>query len=170
MSKQATWRVGAVAAGLLLLFCHVEAAEAELGKVREMLRLDTERALAAERSRQGSPKGASPAPARRGDRLVLSSIHGLRGDLSAVVLVNGEAKLYRQGRDLPRGTVSPAHEYRLQRIDEDCVYLRKGRTGERSACFTPPQLVPPRRASEAPGRPAVPPQFPLLVPPPGGRP
>lgn len=153
----------------LVWCCAPAAAEIELDKVRDMLRIDTERALAAERARHAPAARAAPAAVRRSDRVLLSSLYGLKGSLSAVVLVNDEPRLYRQGSELPRGTLAPAQEYRLLRIDDGCVYLRKG-TAERSACFAAaePRPVSPDRGAAV--SPPVPPMFPVLTVPPGGRP
>jgi len=150
------------------------ASDADLDKVREMLRLDTERALAAERARRGAGgEGAQPPKvARRPDKLVLSAVYGLRGALTVVVLVNGEPKVYRQGRDLPFGATSASSDYRLHRIEEGCIYLRKGAV-QRSACFdpsaslpSPPGLAPPvPTPAQAP-----PPMLPMLALPPAVRP
>ncbi|OVZ54353.1 hypothetical protein CDO44_26800 [Pigmentiphaga sp. NML080357] len=173
MNKRTAWALAAGVAALSLLFPPALAKEAELEKVREMLRLDTERALAAERSRQGAAgRGAPAAPARRGDKLVLASVYGLRGALTAVVLVNGEPRVYRQGRDLPRGATSSNAEYRLQRIEDGCVYLRKGSAGERSACFDPSASLPrpPVAGSPVAAPISPPPAFPVLAPPPVMRP
>jgi len=146
------------------------AAEAELDKVRDMLRIDTERALAAERARQAPAARAAPAPVRRSDRIDLSSLYGLKGALSAVVLVNGEPRFYRQGSELPRGALAAAQEYRLLRIDDGCVYLRKG-TKERSACFVRAEPGPAAPADRgAPASLPAPAMLPVLAVPPGVRP
>ena len=157
----------AVAAVLSMFRVPVNAAEGEMDKVREMLRIDTARALAAERARQAPVAKVAPAQVRRGDRVVLTSLYGLKGALNAVVQVNGEPRLYRQGDELPRGVTEAAGEYRLQRIDGGCVYLRKG-ASVRSACILPsaPGAMVAGPPSVAP-MPAMPPMF---VPSPGGRP
>ncbi|MEK7945569.1 hypothetical protein WKR98_12495 [Pigmentiphaga sp. YJ18] len=156
-------------AAVLSLFCvPVNAAEGELDKVREMLRIDTARALAAERARQAPVTKAAPAQARRGDRVVLTSLYGLKGALHAIVQVNGEPRLYRQGDELPRGATDAAREYRLQRIDDGCVYLRKG-TAVRSACILP-SAPGSRMAAEPPRAAPMPAMPPMFVPPLGGRP
>ncbi|MBN9472541.1 MAG: hypothetical protein ABS43_16735 [Bordetella sp. SCN 67-23] len=160
----------AMAAVAVLAMFHAPtgAAEGELDKVREMLRIDTARALAAERARQAPVARPAPAQARRGDQVVLTSLYGLKGALNAIVQVNGEPRLYRQGDELPRGATDAAGEYRLQRIDDGCVYLRKG-ASVRSACILP--SAPGAMAAAGPPSvapmPAMPPMF---VPPLGGRP
>ncbi|WP_124078435.1 hypothetical protein [Pigmentiphaga humi] len=140
-------------AAVALFAGHAAAAEPELDRVREMLRLDTERALVAERSR--TPK---PAPARAvaaaGDTLALASLYGTKGALTAVVVVNGQPRLYRQGREQARGASAGRQDYVLRRIDDGCVVLRKG-AAERTACFDASAALPtpPARpvAAMAPG-------------------
>lgn len=158
----------AVLAVLSMFRTQVDAAEGELDKVREMLRIDTARALAAERARQAPVAKPAAAPARRGDRVVLTSLYGTKGTLNAIVQVNGESRFYRQGDELPRGATDTAGEYRLQRIDDGCVYLRKG-ASVRSACILPsaPGARVAAEPSSAAPMPAMPPIF---VPPLGGRP
>lgn len=144
------------------------AAENELDTVRELLRIDTARALAAERARQAPVAKAAPAQARRGDRVVLTSLYGLKGALNAIVQVNGEPRFYRQGDELPRGATDAAGEYRLQRIDDGCVYLLKG-ASVRSACILP--STPGAMAAAGPsGSAPMPAMPPIFVPPLGGRP
>lgn len=164
----------AMIAALFLIHPRVEAAESELDKVREMLRIDTARALAAERARQAPAPRSAAAPARHGDKIVLTSLYGLSGGLNAVVLVNGESRLYRQGSELPRGTTHPGREYRLQRIDDGCVYLKKG-AEERSACIPPAVPMPAAAAGAgsagmAPVPAPAPAMLPMLVPALGARP
>jgi hypothetical protein len=105
----------------------------ELEAVHEMLKLDAERALAAERARSPAPPPARAA-VRAPDRIELASIYGMRGRLSAVVVVNGEPRLYRQGSEWPRGGTGSS-QYRLIRIEDGCVHLAKAGARERAACF-----------------------------------
>lgn len=133
----------------------VMAAQDELDTVREMLRIDAERALAQERQRGGGPPPkakvvVAPKPA---ERVSVQAIYGLTGKLKAEVVVNGERKEFRQGSEWARGAISSPQEYRLVRIDDTCVHLSKATGGLRVACFDPAQLAAPARGLVAPSAP-----------------
>jgi hypothetical protein len=128
-------------------------AQDELATVREMLRVDAERALAQERLRAGGPpKPKAAAVAKPVERVAVLAIYGMTGKLKADVLVNGERKEFMQGSEFSRGSLKSAQEYRLVRIDDTCVHLSKsGTSGLRLACFDPmPQAAPARNATPSP--------------------
>lgn len=143
MQKNELGRHGArlerpVLAWLLLAACCTHAqAQTELDTVREMLRLDAERALAVERQRGGALVKPATAPATRPpERIVVLAIYGLAGRLKADVLVNGERRSFRQGAALARGAQASAREYQLVGIEDACVHLSKpGVAGLKIACF-----------------------------------
>ncbi|GAA4322978.1 hypothetical protein GCM10023144_03460 [Pigmentiphaga soli] len=126
----------------------------ELDTVREMLRLDAERALAQERGPAARPAPAHGAP--RIDRIRVQALYGMAGRRTAVLDINGERKEYREGAETPLGGASAA-DYRLARIDDRCLHLVKaGRN--RVACFIPPP-------GQGPGAsPAPPPRVAPMMP------
>lgn len=135
-----------------------EAWHAHAESVLELLQADTRRALdsmaagrpgsaadAAARppGAQGQPSDqagpAAPAPARAArDRVELAALYGTAGRFTAVVYVNGQRKEYRPGATLPYAGDGAAREYRLVRIVDSCVLLKKQNARQaRSACFNP---------------------------------
>lgn len=147
-----------------------------LDTVREMLRIDAQRALAEERLRSGiaAPKAPAVAQAKPPERVAVLAIYGLAGKLRAEVVVNGERKEFRQGSELARGALAGPREYRLVRIDDLCVHLSKtGASGLRVACYEaalPTSATrPPAPAALAqppgPGIPLFPPMLGVTPPP-----
>ncbi len=135
------WRMTVCCLALFSMFSAVAQAQPELNKVRDMLKRDTERALANERSRQAAtPADKPPRPTTaRIDRLSVTSIYGTSGKLTAIVLINGERKEYREGAALARGGTTASRDYRLQRIEDSCVYLqRPGKGDVRVSCYATP--------------------------------
>lgn len=126
-------------------------AQTELEAVREMLKLDAERALALERERSpGKPRAAVAAPTVRSDRVVVAAIYGIVGKRTAILTVNGERKEYREGSEVPQGHLASAREYRLVRIDHGCVHLAKAASRDtRVACYFPAPDGEPGRRGEA---------------------
>ena len=141
-----------------------EAWHAHAESVLELLQADTRRALgdlagrAPQTAGQADPSGGSRAvqePVAPGrvapDRLELAALYGTTGRLTAVVYVNGVRKEYRPGATLPYAGKGSASEYRLIRIVDTCVLLkRRNARHTRSACFNPssqPDAVPPRSDS-----------------------
>lgn len=135
-----------------------EAWHAHAESVLELLQADTRRALdgmAAGRpgpaadpaarspgapgqsSDQSGPAERAPTrPAR--DRVELAALYGTAGRFTAVVYVNGRRKEYRPGATLPYAGDGAAREYRLVRIVDSCVLLKKQNARQtRSACFNP---------------------------------
>ena len=145
------------------------AAQDELDTVREMLRIDTERALAQERQRAGGPppKAKPVVVPKPIERVTVQAIYGLTGKLKAEVVVNGERKEFRQGSELARGAISSPQEYRLVRIDDTCVHLSRAAGGLRVACFDPAPFfalarglaMPPTLPSTGLGVPFAPPML-----------
>ena len=92
---------------------------------------------------------ARPAPAP--PRLV--ALYGTAGHYTVILDVDGVRKEYRPGASLPYGGQGGATEYRLVRLIDTCVVLRRGAQGRlRTACYVPqpaPVLAP------APGSPAA---------------
>lgn len=110
----------------------------QTASVLELLQADTRRALLREggaATREASP--ARPvAPAE--DVLRLAALYGTADQVTAVLYVNGVRKEYRPGASLPYGGAGSAREYRLQRVLDSCVVLRKARASRvRSVCFEP---------------------------------
>nr|MBF0684621.1 hypothetical protein [Pseudomonas sp.] len=136
-----------------------EAWHAHAESVLELLQADTRRALdnvagrAPQAAGQMESSGRAPvAPDRVAadrvapDRLELAALYGTAGRLTAVVYVNGERKEYRPGATLPYAGKGAAGEYRLVRIVDTCVLLKRRNARQtRSACFNPasqPDAVP----------------------------
>jgi hypothetical protein len=126
-----------------------EAWHAHAESVLELLQADTRRALdslAAGRlqsatstpaSTPGVADGAAPARAAP-DELELAALYGTAGRFTAVVYVNGVRKEYRPGATLPYAGRGAAREYRLIRIVDSCVLLKRQNARQtRSACFNP---------------------------------
>lgn len=110
--------------------------------VLELLMQDTRRALEHYESRRtGSRPEVKPAdrtPARAmADRIELIELYGHGDTLTAVLAVNGQRKEYRPGATLPYGGQGSRNEYRLVRIVDTCVVLRKGSGPLRTACYQP---------------------------------
>jgi hypothetical protein len=123
-------------------------AQAELDTVREMLRLDAERALARERDKLPvRDKPPASAVAVRTDRVAVSAIYGLAGKRTVILRINEERREFREGADAAKGHAGLAGEYRLLRIEDDCVHVAKAASKTaRVACFLPslnPQPKPP---------------------------
>lgn len=114
-----------------------QAWEEQITSVLELMQHD------ARRAREGAGvvatgalvKSATPAA---DDRLQLAALYGSAGALTAIVYVNGVRKEYRPGASLPYGGAGSRREYRLERIVDTCVVLRKpGARSTRSACYQP---------------------------------
>lgn len=112
-------------------------AQAELTLVRDMLRLDAERALEAERNRAGRPAPrAASAPVKQSDRIAVAAIYGVAGALRADVLVNGSRMHYQQGQPQARNATRAPGEFQLAKIDDLCVHLtRATERAPRVVCY-----------------------------------
>lgn len=112
-------------------------AQTELNLVRDMLRLDAERALEAERAKAGRPAAsAAVAPVKRPDRVTVAAIYGVAGALQADVLVNGERLHFRQGQAQARNASAATGSFQLAKIDDLCVHLtRSGERTPRVVCY-----------------------------------
>lgn len=119
----------------------------QTASVLELLKEDTRRALEqeglADRQRPADAPARAVPPAA--DTLRLAALYGTAGQLTAVLYVNGVRKEYRPGASLPYGGAGAVREYRLQRVLDSCVVVRKAGVARiRSVCFEPvadPALV-----------------------------
>src|SRR5690606_25504498 len=101
----------------------LELMQQDARKARQAAGLESPRTVAPERT----------AAAAVDDRLQLTALYGSAGALTVVVHVNGARKEYRPGATLPYGGAGSRKEYRLERIVDTCVVLRKpGARGTRS--------------------------------------
>lgn len=135
-----------------------EAWHAHAESVLELLQADTRRALGsleAGRPRDPASKpdttaGAADRAAPAGgvpDQLELVALYGTAGRFTAVVHVNGVRKEYRPGATLPYAGGGAAREYRLVRIVDSCVLLKRQNARQtRSACFSPARDAEPLHA------------------------
>lgn len=129
-----------------------------VGTVLELLQAETRRAIESVQPRHATP--GTPAaegtgrPARPAAAVIeLAALYGTRDSLTAIVYVDGVRKAYRPGAALPYAGAGSAHEYRLVRIVDTCVVLRKGARGAlRTACFQPGASAPrPAVHADGPG-------------------
>lgn len=109
----------------------------ETATVRELLRIDAERAaLAARQSWLKSPRqehggfaSNQPGPDLQAtDRIQVKGIYGVAGRLHAEVVINGRTLYYARGQSLPDGERQAARNgaYALLAIEGRCLRLRKG--------------------------------------------
>jgi len=145
-----------------------EAWHAHADSVLELLQAETRRALDGMVADRPQATSTAPAPAQGRqeptspdrvapdrvapdrvlpDRVELAALYGTAGRYTAVVYVNGMRKEYRPGATLPYAGGGAAREYRLIRIVDSCVLLKRQNARQtRSACFNPPRqpdAVPP---------------------------
>lgn len=135
-----------------------EAWHAHADSVLELLQAETRRALDGMVADRPQATITAPAPAQGRqeatspdrvlpDRVELAALYGTAGRYTAVVYVNGMRKEYRPGATLPYAGGGAAREYRLIRIVDSCVLLKRQNARQtRSACFNParqPDAVPP---------------------------
>ncbi|HLR78700.1 MAG TPA: hypothetical protein VK062_06590 [Burkholderiaceae bacterium] len=109
--------------------------------VRELMRLDTEQALAlARRSMPDSRPAGAPQRAVRSmaGEPRLTAIYGTGRQLMAEVRVDQDIYLYRSGQALPVGVAPGADVLMLQKISASCVGLRNERTTHH-LCLRPAQ-------------------------------
>lgn len=97
--------------------------------VRELMRLDTELALSASRSRlTGTDKRTETALAlsdQPGSQLKLVAIYGVGKRLLAEVLVGSQPYVYLRGQPLPIGAKPGSRVYKLAGISGSCVQLER---------------------------------------------
>lgn len=160
-TARATWLAAwtATSAALALpgaAIASSEAWHAHAESVLELLQADTRRALAGMPGASGpaAPAARSPVqPPKAPDRIELTALYGTDGKFTAVVHVNGVRKEYRPGATLPYAGNGAAREYRLVRIVDSCVLLKKqNQSRTRSACFNPTlqlDAVPVRQGNPA---------------------
>lgn len=126
--------VGVLITGVLTVAFHGDALavlqtlEHDQLLVRELMRLDSEQALAMAREHVPSAVSLSE-PVRRTIRSMsgaprLSAIYGTGKQLMAEVRVDDDVYLYRSGQALPVGVAADDDVYVLQRITASCVDLR----------------------------------------------
>lgn len=102
-----------------------------------------------------APAVPAPRPALASSGVRLTALYGTAGQLTAVLDVGGVRKEYRPGASLPYGGNGSATEYRLVRIVDTCVVLRRGTQGRlRTACYAPTSPVP-RPSSHVGASPAM---------------
>lgn len=110
----------------------VSSAEADISgamAVRELMRLDTELALSASRSRlTDADKRSETALAlsdQPGGQLKLVAIYGVGKRLLAEVLVGSQPYVYMRGQPLPIGAKPGSRVYKLGGISGSCVQLER---------------------------------------------
>lgn len=115
-------------------------AESELMAVRELMRIETQQALVASRSRldkavTASGMLASMAAVSSG-QMKLLAIYGVGAKLMAEVLIDNQPYVYMRGRSLPVNSKNNATSYKLAGISGSCIHLE--RTGdEHTLCLQP---------------------------------
>jgi len=126
-----------------------EAWHAHADSVLELLQAETRRALDGMAAGRAQATTSTTAPAQANqeavapdrvapDQLELAALYGTAGRFTAVVYVNGMRKEYRPGATLPYAGGGAAREYRLVRIVDSCVLLKRQNARQtRSACFNP---------------------------------
>ncbi len=107
-------------------------AEANIGgamAVRELMRLDTELALSASRSRLADAGKRSESALALSDQpsgqLKLVAIYGVGKRLLAEVLVGSQPYVYLRGQPLPIGAKPDSRVYKLGGISGSCVQLER---------------------------------------------
>lgn len=133
-------RFGATVFALLAapVCCASDAWHADTATVLELLRADAQRAMASLAPVLPAPQEATTAVAPRQAQVRLAKLYGTAGQFTAVVYVDDVRKEYRPGASLPYGSRGGSAEYRLVRIVDTCVVLRRGGGGPiRTACFAP---------------------------------
>lgn len=98
--------------------------------VRELMRLDTERALTLVRNRAGARSSNEQPAAQRVSRTMsgeprLSAIYGVGRNLMAEVVLDHVIYLYRQGQALPVGVAAGDEVYLLTKISPTCVKIER---------------------------------------------
>ncbi len=131
--------------------------------VLDLLMLDTRRALDEHAARSTRSKAVVSQPERTQqsqgskpavDQIKLVKLYGHSERLTVVLNVNGHRKEYRPGATLPYGGGGRHREYRLLRIVDTCVVLRKGNGPTRTACYQPQSRDPHARTRNS-ARPAA---------------
>ncbi|MDS1141891.1 hypothetical protein RE432_15725 [Pusillimonas sp. SM2304] len=109
--------------------------------VRELMRLDTDLALAQARNRLRQQRGrpdqpeAGAMPARHGN-LKLVALYGVGKKLLAEVAIGGQAHVYMRGQPLAVGAKAGPSTYLLRGMSGSCVHLERG--GEaHTLCLNP---------------------------------
>lgn len=109
----------------------------QLVSVRELLQLDTERALARARTgRSGRDSGVPEVMPASSQQLELLAIYGVGTRLLAEVQVGHDRYVYLRGQALPVGgnRSLPEHAHRLVAIEGACVRMAFQST-EKTACL-----------------------------------
>lgn len=117
-----------------------QAVQRDIQLVQDLLDLDAQAALAAERRRAGLPDAHAFAPASAGGTqhapsapmIEVAAIYGVAGRLHADVLIDGRMQTYRAGQPLPLGVPAGFGLPQLQRIAGACVVLESDRQAQRS--------------------------------------
>ncbi|GEM_PF-1664438 len=113
----------------------MQAVERDVRLVQDLLELDAQAALAAERRRAAPPEGpvpgyagsgAAPTPDAPARSLRLAAIYGVSGRLHADVVIDGALHTYRAGRPLPVGVPHGFGLPRMTRIAGACAEFDRG--------------------------------------------
>lgn len=98
--------------------------------VRELMRLDTEQALARARARSSTSTHLASETAQRVSRSMngdprLAAIYGVGHQLMAEVVLDHVVYVYRRGQALPVGIAPGDGVYVLKSISSSCIELKK---------------------------------------------